>query len=710
MTRPSNNQVTTARKTTTNSNGPKNQSKKKKSQQSKSHGNSKDGPAGPRPVNPSPVSGPWGKPKNVTSNIPPPGFTSNPSTRFSDAQVRLLRHRALFAFRFLVGKAVELQLAASDERYAGILDCVDPDEFSVVLKNAKRLNSGVDAKPFVDGSTVIFRHHQLAHLVADGAVNYTDGIFASGASAALCGFQTDTEISRRKEEHLYGRELEAASSWLDPALDTGALEDSTLNGKCHSKNQGKAGWNQFEANEKLFGVVSTYDENIYTTKLDKSKISTEQSRTAEKLAQEIESQSSAGNFHLQEERGQTGRGGKHVNDLDEEARYSSVDRRTTITSGENAYVPPALRKAQRQSDADMPRAKTAKTLSTIAPTAATTPTPANAVSAVTTPTPANAVSAVTTPTPANAVSAVTTPTPANAASVVTTPSPATTPTATTPTSSVSELASATTPTVTAPTASKPLSFSEAVTGRSAVAAKSEVKSQTAAKDQPEKMKGAAFPSIAAASVQVNGKDNKPVLVNSKGASPKKKDASSGKEKRIEGKDDSKSSSSSSPMTTTSTTIARTKLAKNETSKAGLKKGLNPDAKEFKLSASAVEFTPSFSVPMAIHGLSPYHGGSPGPMAYPHPVMGYPPPMQEEWMYDGAMGGGESSEMDIPPYMQGGYDGYQQQGYNPQGYQSPLYNGHFGSSVPYTGDLGIPGCVECAPSSMKQMASALKKNK
>lgn len=83
----------------------------------------------------------------------------------------------------------------------------------------------------------------------------------------------------------------------------------------------QSGWNQFEANEKLFGVVSSFDENIYTTKLDKTKLSTAQSREAERLAQEIERQTS-GNFHLQEERGQ------RVQDdgLDEEARYSSVDR------------------------------------------------------------------------------------------------------------------------------------------------------------------------------------------------------------------------------------------------------------------------------------------------------------------------------------------------------------------------------------------------
>ncbi|KAG7389120.1 Ataxin 2-like [Phytophthora pseudosyringae] len=654
-------------------------------------------------------SGNGGKKKKPQQSAPagprsaPPGFArsqAKPPSGFSDAHQRLLRHRALFAFRFLVGKAVELQLVASEERYAGILDCVDPDDFSVVLKSAKRVrSSGADAKPFEDGSTVIFRRHQLAHLVADGAVNYTDGVFASGASAVSGGFRTDTEISGQKGEHLFGRELEAASSWLDPALDTGALEEAP-NGRRHSKNQGKAGWNQFEANEKLFGVVSSYDENIYTTKLDKSKISTEQSRAAEKLAQEIERQSAAGNFHLQEERGQAARGGgKHANDLDEEARYSSVDRRA---ADGNAYVPPALRDAQRQSSGGKSQAKETKA----APAAAVPAPPASE------------------PAPAAAAAAG---------------APAPAPPA-------------------APAAPKPLSFSEAVTGRSAAAPKE------APKSQPEEKKGGSgSPKKEAAPAQVNGKHTKPAAAKSKG-SPKKKEPASGKGKKAENKTESKTEDKSSSKTTTTTTTTTTKQSTEETANAAPKKALNPNAKEFKLSAAAAAFTPSFSVPPAVkeNVSSPYRGGSPGHMPYPHPGMGYPPPMQEEWMYGDGTGGEEGGEMAMPPYgygvpvgpngvpmiypplmhqqnmrmmggQRGGYGGYQQQqqGYNPRGYYSPPNGGY----PPYAGGPGMPqpplpptpsgdetpadGApappvpetapdVESAPSSSKQQSSVPKK--
>lgn len=82
-------------------------------------------------------------------------------------------------------------------------------------------------EPFESGSTVIFKRLQVAHLSADGVVNYNDSSFGAGipVSAASGAIRTDTEISGRQPEHLFGRELQAASSWLDPQLDSGDLED-----------------------------------------------------------------------------------------------------------------------------------------------------------------------------------------------------------------------------------------------------------------------------------------------------------------------------------------------------------------------------------------------------------------------------------------------------------------------------------------------------
>jgi len=66
------------------------------------------------------------------------------------------------------------------------------------------------------------------------------------------------------------------------------------------------GWDQFEANERLYGVKSDYDENLYTTTINRSDPSYRQrAAAAERIAREIEG-SSAMNAHVAEERGHRG--------------------------------------------------------------------------------------------------------------------------------------------------------------------------------------------------------------------------------------------------------------------------------------------------------------------------------------------------------------------------------------------------------------------
>ena len=85
----------------------------------------------------------------------------------------------------------------------------------------------------------------------------------------------------------------------------------------HSNEQ----WDQFEVNEKKFGVTTTYDESLYTTKLDKtSKDYKSKERDAARIAKEIECGSTS-NVHLKEERGQVAE-----KEVDEETKYSQVLR------------------------------------------------------------------------------------------------------------------------------------------------------------------------------------------------------------------------------------------------------------------------------------------------------------------------------------------------------------------------------------------------
>lgn len=101
------------------------------------------------------------------------------------------------------------------------------------------------------------------------------------------GFRTDTDISG----HLSIRERDL-QRWQGP---TGGDPTMTL---------GATGeWDQFEANEQRFGLKSDYDENLYTTKIDRSHpLHRLRENEAERVAAEIMADVSS-NAHTREERG-----------------------------------------------------------------------------------------------------------------------------------------------------------------------------------------------------------------------------------------------------------------------------------------------------------------------------------------------------------------------------------------------------------------------
>eukprot|EP01127_Copromyxa_protea_P004393 TRINITY_DN14258_c0_g1_i1.p1 TRINITY_DN14258_c0_g1~~TRINITY_DN14258_c0_g1_i1.p1 ORF type:complete len:466 (+),score=101.52 TRINITY_DN14258_c0_g1_i1:33-1430(+) len=126
-------------------------------------------------------------------------------------------------------------------------------------------------------------------------------------------FQIDSEISGAQ---LQERELTAWNGDDADADEVGLL--ASLDGDMGDD------WDQFAVNSNKFGVKSTYDEEMYTTKLDKdSSFYKERLNTATKLAQDIQKQTTK-NIHLQEER--TGLILSQDQDVDEESLYSSVLR------------------------------------------------------------------------------------------------------------------------------------------------------------------------------------------------------------------------------------------------------------------------------------------------------------------------------------------------------------------------------------------------
>jgi len=61
-------------------------------------------------------------------------------------------------------------------------------------------------------------------------------------------------------------------------------------------------WDQFEANQRQFGVQTSFDEDLYTTKLDRKRAGISE-RAAARIARDIEGGKTS-NPHLAEERGQ----------------------------------------------------------------------------------------------------------------------------------------------------------------------------------------------------------------------------------------------------------------------------------------------------------------------------------------------------------------------------------------------------------------------
>ena len=108
-------------------------------------------------------------------------------------------------------------------------------------------------------------------------------------------FRTDTDISAHKT-HPRERDLQA---WVPASTDPSApLDEDTFSLGLGGPNaNGTTSWDQFTVNEQLFGVKGSFDENVYTTKLDRSAPDfKEREKRAMRIASEIMGVSVGGDF------------------------------------------------------------------------------------------------------------------------------------------------------------------------------------------------------------------------------------------------------------------------------------------------------------------------------------------------------------------------------------------------------------------------------
>ena len=269
----------------------------------------------------------WSKPLQSKPK-PPPGLTQNSSdspkgstspspspSSVSHETLIALRERFLQTLLLSVGQNVVASLK-DGSKVEGILHTATP--FNTLSKEhrnkyiLKNPSGGKESAVILSMDDVVSLHVKSVRL----------------AEGPQQGF-TDTEISRANAAGGTKVLQQAGAEWTaEPSSSGGAKTNSRAEGLLGSAASGElkkedlkgsiGTWDQFHANEKLFNVKGTYDENLYTTELDKTKLDPKHIRKAERLAREIET-STTTNIHLAEERGQAIQG-----DYDEEDLYSGV--------------------------------------------------------------------------------------------------------------------------------------------------------------------------------------------------------------------------------------------------------------------------------------------------------------------------------------------------------------------------------------------------
>ncbi|XP_034696867.1 polyadenylate-binding protein-interacting protein 4 isoform X1 [Vitis riparia] len=235
------------------------------------------------------------------------------------------RDRLVYLTTCFIGLPVEVQVK-NGSIISGIFHATNADkDFGIVLKMARLTKDGPvrgqkaisDSVSKAPSKILIIPAKELVQVIAKDVSVTRDGFSNELQQDKLQDIMLDSIISQSRHIEME-RELER---WVpDEDIPQCPELEKTFDGPW------KRGWDQFEINKKLFGVNSTFDEEIYTTKLDRGPQTRELEKEALRLAREIEGEETH-DLHLAEERGLH----LHANfDIDEEARFSSVLRRVDI--------------------------------------------------------------------------------------------------------------------------------------------------------------------------------------------------------------------------------------------------------------------------------------------------------------------------------------------------------------------------------------------
>ncbi|KAF7087751.1 hypothetical protein CFC21_090915 [Triticum aestivum] len=240
------------------------------------------------------------------------------------------RDRLVYVMTQIIGHHVDVHVK-NGSVISGIFHATNTDkDFGIILKMAQPIKdtsvggqintSDVVRKP----ETMIIPARELVQVFAKDVTLGGDELPKGPVHDKRKDLMIDSAISRSHfpEE----RELER---WAPDEGDSDCIELEKFDRKGHRS------WDQFETNAALFGVKSTFNEDLYTTKLERGPHMRELEKHASRIAREIEGEDTE-DLHLAEERG------LYLDeDLehDEEIKYSAVRRDTDTTVKPFTNVP-----------------------------------------------------------------------------------------------------------------------------------------------------------------------------------------------------------------------------------------------------------------------------------------------------------------------------------------------------------------------------------
>ncbi|XP_022723210.1 polyadenylate-binding protein-interacting protein 4-like isoform X3 [Durio zibethinus] len=231
------------------------------------------------------------------------------------------RDRLVYLTTCLIGHPVEVHVK-SGSIYTGIFHATDAEnDFGIILKMARLIKDGTlrghkAITEFVSkapSKMLIIPAKEFVQVIAKDVAVTRDGFASELQLEKHQEILIDSVISQSRHFEVE-RELEP---WVPDEDDPRCPELENIFDGTWNRN-----WDQFETNQKLFGVKSTFNEELYTTKLERGPQTGELEKEATRIAREIEGEET-GDLHLAEERGFD----LHDNlDIDEEMRFSSVYR------------------------------------------------------------------------------------------------------------------------------------------------------------------------------------------------------------------------------------------------------------------------------------------------------------------------------------------------------------------------------------------------